>query len=106
MTKAFLTGSRAYGEPTEDSDIDLVILCGEGLHEKLLAESEAKDTVRFGRLNLICCNSKTEYLAWAEATRKMIVSGRNFSSNEARKVLNKVHEEMGIEFLRKSGREK
>ncbi len=52
---AFITGSHAYGEPTEKSDIDLVVLVGED-DQSILAESDDNEgigSIHYSRLNLI-----------------------------------------------------
>lgn len=86
--KAFLTGSRVYGTPRPDSDIDFVVLVGkdelltltalaDNLAEK--AESEGSlgstrgkedpgESLRFGKLNLICHTSQVVFEAWRDAT--------------------------------------
>jgi hypothetical protein len=83
---AFITGSRAYGLPREDSDIDLVLCVSRrdinilwGLSESTLGEGEffvKKGGVRYGNLNLILFDKDdTEavkrYEAWKEATKKL-----------------------------------
>lgn len=66
--EAFITGSYAYGTPTESSDIDLVVWVG----------SEAKDIlarggypVRFGKLNLILVDNDEQWAAWSAGTRAL-----------------------------------
>lgn len=81
--KSFITGSRAYGKPCPDSDVDLVIRCDEGLSEFLrsvcdISETRAEATyhgrpcqIRFGRLNIIDCNTDEEFAAWKLGTSRL-----------------------------------
>jgi hypothetical protein len=78
--KAFLTGSHAYGSPTDKSDIDLVVL---GLAEDLKtlmavsghSEELYRDTqsvsLRFGKLNLLFCLSLNAYHDWYHGTEEL-----------------------------------
>lgn len=80
--KPFLTGSHAYGIPGPKSDIDLVVLVNEdelGLLEdqadfdKSIA-NQTEDanytrtahtrSLRFGKLNLLCCKEEKVFEAW------------------------------------------
>jgi len=84
--KAFITGSRAYGRPREDSDIDLVIHCssGERVLLQMLADPDPPAIVdepgyndargyqmRFGRLNLLVCTTDDQYAVWLLGTRAL-----------------------------------
>ena len=84
-TPALLTGSRAYGTPREDSDVDLVIRVRDAA--TLAAIREAADPVmpnqghsaragrssfRFGDLNLIVCHTDAEYAVWAAGTAELV----------------------------------
>jgi len=69
--KSFLTGSRAYGTPKEDSDYDVVVSMSQELCDTLrpASEAEAPDyphsvALRFGKLNLICAVHPVMYEAW------------------------------------------
>lgn len=55
--KSYITGSRAYGTPREDSDIDLVIAVNEHDYRLLWAFAD-KDQKRldYGKLNLVAFN--------------------------------------------------
>jgi hypothetical protein len=85
-----LTGSHAYGTPNEESDIDLVVLLPRADIQKLISQTDSKyagnmtdmtDTVagsdsgpfactlRFGKLNLICCFTVESFKIWAEGTQ-------------------------------------
>lgn len=74
--EAFITGSRAYGTPGEDSDIDLVIRCDEKTRDKLvelLAPDDGYDDkdriqVRSGKLNLMLCVDDDSFATWRDGT--------------------------------------
>jgi hypothetical protein len=81
--KSFLTGSRAYGTPRPDSDIDLAILLDDDgpvpAFGKLAEYSDGdgvdpdygdmrSDFLRFGNLNLICFFDDEVFGAWRRAT--------------------------------------
>ena len=78
--KSFLTGSRVYGTPNENSDTDLVLRMEP---EEALILSKYSDgfnaeqmryggghclTMRFGGLNLIICMNDESYAAWKIST--------------------------------------
>jgi hypothetical protein len=84
-TRAFITGSHAYGEPTAASDIDIVVLMTskEMFQLQALAEimeienephgrtsetSEHSVSIRFGRLNLIVCSQIAAFQLWKDGT--------------------------------------
>lgn len=84
--KAFITGSYAYGTPTNDSDIDLVVYMRQSTAEKLvcfaeMADEEGEDeesdmavlgnSLVFGKLNLICVYDEEEFLLWKKATNHL-----------------------------------
>lgn len=110
--KAFTTGSRVYGEPTADSDIDLVVLTSPGVITALaeLADKEvpafglaapggASDpgpadspagvtaSLKFGRLNLICVADLIAYAVWRKGTIELAKraddTGKPVPRNEA-----------------------
>lgn len=70
--KAFLTGSHVFGRPGPESDIDLCVLVDPILAAKLRDMSESTKTCRFGRLNLILCESDTEFAAWKMSTERLL----------------------------------
>ena len=85
----FITGSHAYGAPTEESDVDLVLFLDPTASKLLNDLSETrKIPVRYGDLNLILCHSEAEYLAWKGFTDDMVAkkisTGVPVSSDEAR----------------------
>ena len=83
---SFLTGSRAYGNPREDSDIDLAVLLSseelqqlrnhasrnenESAHPEMRVYKGA--SLRFGKLNLLVFTDEQQYLAWQVATQSMV----------------------------------
>jgi predicted nucleotidyltransferase len=84
--RPFVTGSRAYGTPREDSDIDLVVLTSEGTIRELKALADNGADVdlkidygrhnvplRFGPLNLICVTDPRDYEVWREGTQRLIL---------------------------------
>ncbi len=77
---AFLTGSRAYGTPREDSDIDICVLLDDWIPEleKFYEEdgSGGEDGVSFklpGGVNIIAFSKKEEHVfrAWHAATQEL-----------------------------------
>lgn len=87
---AFLTGSRVFGVPRDDSDVDMVVFLEEPAAAALTALADADtDTdeskprsasehgpasrsLRFGKLNLIVVTSRDWLEAWAAATAQCI----------------------------------
>lgn len=89
-TPAILTGSHAYGEPHEDSDIDLVVYMppselaklqrAMGLGEQAKAAKDkaygdSNTPLRFGPLNLLVCTSRKRYESWCEGTADLVQRG-------------------------------
>lgn len=83
MDRAFLTGSRAYGTPSEDSDIDIAMLLSKEDLDALLKLCDGVDatspnpyqsgwSLRFGKLNLLCFDSEPEFKGWMKATELLI----------------------------------
>jgi len=66
--EAFITGSHAYGTPTDESDIDLVVWVG-GDAKTLLAKEGYP--IRFGNLNLILVDSEEQWTAWEAGTNAL-----------------------------------
>lgn len=79
-TTAFLTGSRAYGTPREDSDVDLCLTVSERDFTILndLADRGQRTSgrpgcvggLRYGRLNLICVTTP-DLENWRRGTRAL-----------------------------------
>lgn len=75
-TKAFITGSHAYGSPTKDSDVDVVLYCDKKTLTKLVelfgdGPTNYKGTVKTiksGKLNLMLCHNISEFEGWEKGT--------------------------------------
>ncbi|MDE1971298.1 MAG: nucleotidyltransferase domain-containing protein [Patescibacteria group bacterium] len=78
MSEAFLTGSYAYGTPTDVSDIDIVLyLSNEQLSnfEKVFPVTKINDgryMSRAGILNFIICLDHRDYNSWKTVTDSLI----------------------------------
>lgn len=81
---AFLTGSRVYGTPRPDSDIDMCVLLDRSEFCKLLAiaDNERQDhekvyedtddvAYKFGNLNMICFHDLEVFDAWRRGTEQL-----------------------------------
>jgi hypothetical protein len=82
---SFLTGSRVYGTPRADSDIDLVVLMSGDALCKLIEIAESQDSLgasggeqyedgrslRFGKLNLLCVTQERHFNAWRIGTEEL-----------------------------------
>ena len=94
---AFVTGSRVYGKPHADSDVDFVVRCSmyearelAELLEVNLEESESYEEqsiqFRVGKLNLILCTTDKRFDAWAKGTGELFgraLQGETISREEA-----------------------
>lgn len=106
---AFITGSRAYGKPQPESDIDLVIRVESSTADNLEELSGVKngEPVRFGKLNLILCRTDEEYALWKMGTAQMLHEKRiykqSFSQIDAKNVLNTLRNLLGMQDLEQSG---
>lgn len=78
---AFVTGSWAYGEPTEASDLDLVIRVDGGddgsagffeTADEVCVDGGSYSSLRFGNLNLIVCWTDDAYNMWKEAREQCL----------------------------------
>lgn len=108
---SFLTGSRVYGEPKPDSDIDLVVSPLSSSEYSKLAQFADKDmeiqkhepsghpnlghkSLRFGKLNLIIPADFDQYSAWAVGTRNLhlrsVIENRKIGREEAIAVFTKL----------------
>jgi len=80
MPPAILTGSYAYGTPTEKSDIDLVVLVNEPTWRLLRTQADRSgdsdadngDSLSFGKLNLLCVWDERDFAVWARGTAELI----------------------------------
>lgn len=69
----FVTGSFAFGTPTAQSDIDVVVLVDEDTAATIRTALACPKgtTVRAGRLNLILCTSPEDYAIWRVGTLQL-----------------------------------
>lgn len=65
----FITGSHAYGSPTEDSDIDLVVWAVGDTRAVLEAGGYP---IRFGKLNLILVSDADQWNIWRVGTKALV----------------------------------
>lgn len=81
MSEPFITGSRAYGTPRPDSDVDLVCVLTE---EQIAALSQVFDVkrisetryiVRCGAMNLIICLDESDFVRWRDVTESLRARG-------------------------------
>ena len=104
--KAFITGSRIYGKPGSDSDIDLVVRM-ERNQEVLqmftdLADDSGSDieeaeqiSFRFGALNLIVCFSDKAYDVWFQGTA-LLIARRPVPREEAVALFSTMRRQAGL----------
>jgi predicted nucleotidyltransferase len=85
FVESFLTGSHAYGTPTTESDVDLVVLMSKEDADKLQSlcdknQSHPEDenyitaggmSLRFGKLNLIVCTNRLYFEIWRAGTKRL-----------------------------------
>lgn len=106
--RSFITGSRAYGSPTEESDIDLVILVDNYDASVLQTHSDAPDPsdklshCRYGNLNILLCRTEQEFLAWATGTatliKKQCNEKRPIPREEAIELFLTLRKQLGVTF--------
>lgn len=91
--QAFITGSRAYGKPKADSDVDLVIRCSEETAKWLRLWCDDGTTKEnsgfpcmFGRLNLIICTTDEQYAVWRLGTTSIQHELTCYTSEQAKAV--------------------
>lgn len=73
----YITGSRAYGIPSDESDIDLVVCLPREDIEKLWSLTEGSITLMFGKLNLVAFNiddpeDMERYKSWSAAHDRLM----------------------------------
>lgn len=85
---ALLTGSRVYGVPREDSDVDLVLLVSETELNILKTAADTVNvqstggsaeespaivaTLRIGRLNILACATQWQFDLWVKGTKHLL----------------------------------
>jgi predicted nucleotidyltransferase len=92
---AFITGSRAYGTPRRNSDIDLVIRCDEATADLLKSLSDEEDLVVFRNLNLILCTSDEDFAVWKHGT-DLLKMRRPVSKGAAKTLLKSMRESIKV----------
>lgn len=101
---SFISGSRSYGTPRSDSDVDLVVLVSPldaDIIRSLAGCNKLDEPVKFGRLNLILMESELEMAVWYVATeqcRKIAPLDRE----AAKKVINALQKSVGLSDRRRS----
>lgn len=98
--KAFMTGSRVYGKPRDDSDVDLVVRMDSDTAISLYKLCGSKDCIRFGILNILPAVSDKEYQIWKEGTekliRKMEKTGKPITREEAVTLFKSMREKSNV----------
>lgn len=114
---SFITGSRRYGTPRDDSDLDLVIYCPNYQTErairaatgKKLTPKAMKQPVRFGNLNLIIVRTPQEWTAWYSGTEMMAMDAnyqpkpKRRNKKAAKKFFDKIRKRLRIHDRADSG---
>ncbi len=113
---SFITGSRAYGCPTDKSDIDLVIRCDDATAhllrelsdtvQQLQEHRDRQQQVRFGRLNLIVCTTDEQFAVWRLGTTNMARQETEFDKKRAKAVLDGLRDLVGLKDNGDSGDER
>lgn len=114
MNNAFITGSRIYGEPNNDSDIDVVIKLNITDTDKIIrvltsagqkvtenrGDYAGQTSIKIGALNLLVCHSDKTFFAWSTGTemlkRERTIAGRPLSRERAIEVFSYLREKLGI----------
>ena len=69
---SFITGSRAYGTPRPDSDLDIAVLCDNNANLLWQLTEKDRNSCRFGKLNLITFTNKNNFERWRKVTNDLI----------------------------------
>lgn len=93
---AFLTGSHVYGDVSEDSDIDLVVLLSKEDKAKL-REIHGPGPVRFGNLNLILCDNQEQFDCWEKSRNDCIEASKILGMPLTRKLAVGIHIENRVD---------
>lgn len=126
VMRAYFTGSRVYGNPKPDSDLDLVVLMD---HDQFHLFVECSDTsvdtdqyeekpksasLKFGKLNVIAVTEEAEFVAWCNGTKKCIDlfferreadlgAATPVSREEAKAIMKQAYDAVGLKKLELSG---
>ena len=103
---AFITGSRAYGKPTANSDVDLVIRVNTETAQELqrLSDNPFENqggvvVVRYGKLNLIVCETDEQYAVWRLGTSELTMRGEWIPKEIAHEVFKTLREKVNVRDL-------
>jgi predicted nucleotidyltransferase len=107
--KAFLTGSHIYGNPTGDSDIDLVIRIEDGAFDQLLSQSDSGTLpLKFGKLNLIAARTDEDFAGWLLGKKlcleKVLKLNRSLTKDECIKIHEEVRQAANLPYGNESKR--
>lgn len=71
--KPFITGSRAYGTPTAESDVDLVIppMISQDQHTIVKLSDNLDIPIKYGNLNLIIAPTEEAFWLWWKCTKEL-----------------------------------
>lgn len=69
--KPFLTGSRVYGKPTKNSDLDIVMLLSDSDKEMVIRMAK-KFPIKFGNLNIIIAKDEEQYKLFRKGTKDLL----------------------------------
>lgn len=103
--KSFITGSRDYGSPTANSDIDLVILVSKEDAEFLKRQSDLGNLpTKFGKLNLIIADNENDFNIWFMARELCRKAARKTPENKiSRSKAVEIHRKLFAEYGRPGG---
>jgi hypothetical protein len=108
--KSFLTGSRVYGTPKPESDIDLCVLLTYDEIEKLREFSDTKlpasrspssVSLRFGKLNIIATDDEKVFAEWRLGT-SILEALRTVTKDFAIATFNSIRKMGSVASLHKS----
>lgn len=109
---AFITGSHAYGKPTENSDVDLVVFMSTEWDANKIKryfgdpQTTHGGPVRAGNLNLILCDTEAEWSIWRYGTdiliRRSLEEGRPVDTEEATELFDSLRAAVNIKSERMS----
>lgn len=111
MKNAIITGSQVYGQPTDESDVDVVVLMDRvdlDLLDALLPGGRQHCTGvtwRLGQLNLIATWSTEEFEAWNAARDECEARGGDLTRDESVKIHRQAFQKRNVpDEQRRSGR--
>lgn len=84
---AFLTGSHAYGVPTPESDIDLVVMVSDETRSELFHLAGSNGSIYLNNVNIIALCDPDQYDAWAKGTAELCSREKKVTREEAVEVL-------------------